>query len=236
MGLQRILGVFAHPDDETSGCAGTFMRYAGEGAHITVVTATRGEKGALGTGGLTIAREDLPKVREQEQRTVARLLGVADIIYLGHIDGEVKHVPLARLTARLRGIMEQEQPQVVITFGPLGISKHPDHIAVSQAATAAFQRYQRQAKDGVALCYVAIPKRFVEQVKLDLHGVETQPTTMIDISLYKARKVQALRMYRSQQDAQDLAEMFEKMPEASYECFYQAHPPVVDGVVKSGFW
>ncbi|MBI2867548.1 MAG: PIG-L family deacetylase [Chloroflexi bacterium] len=236
MGQQRILGIFAHPDDETSSCAGTFMRYAGEGARITVVTATRGEKGALGTSGLTIARQDLPKVREQEQRAVARLLGVADIIYLGHIDGEVKDIPQQRLTARIQEVMEQTQPQAVITFGPLGISRHPDHIAVSRAATAAFAQYQRQAKNGAALYYVAIPKRFVEQVKLDLDGVETQLTITIDISPYRARKVQALRMYRSQQDAQDLAEMFERMPEAAFECFHQAQPPVANGIVKSGFW
>lgn len=38
-----ILGVFAHPDDETSCAGGTFSRYAREGVAVYVVTATRGE-------------------------------------------------------------------------------------------------------------------------------------------------------------------------------------------------
>ena len=42
-----ILGVFAHPDDETSSSAGTFARYAREGVDIYVATATRGERGTL---------------------------------------------------------------------------------------------------------------------------------------------------------------------------------------------
>src|SRR2546427_6821969 len=44
------LAVFAHPDDETSAAAGTLTKYAREGVDIHVVTATRGERGGLGTG------------------------------------------------------------------------------------------------------------------------------------------------------------------------------------------
>ena len=51
-----ILGVFAHPDDEVSGTGGTMARYGEEGVEIHVVTATRGEQGALGTGGQVVAR------------------------------------------------------------------------------------------------------------------------------------------------------------------------------------
>src|SRR5262249_13884823 len=68
-----ILAVFAHPDDETSTAAGTFIKYAREGVEIHVVTATRGECGELGTGDLKIERRDLPAVREAELRAVLAL-------------------------------------------------------------------------------------------------------------------------------------------------------------------
>ena len=71
-----LLGVFAHPDDETSGCAGTLTRYAREGVEVYVVTATRGELGGLGTGDLSIKRKDLPAVRESELRAVLAMDGV----------------------------------------------------------------------------------------------------------------------------------------------------------------
>ena len=234
MAPRRILGVFAHPDDETSACGGSFSKYAAQGAEIAVVTATRGEKGHLGTGGLVIPRPDLPRVREEEQRAVARLLGIRDIVYLGYVDGEVKHAPVAEVTDRVLAVMRRVRPDVVVTFGPLGISRHDDHIAVHRAATEAFLRYRTNGA-GPALYYVAIPKEIARRFELDLDGVETEPTTLIDIGPQRALKVQALRTYRSQQDAQELAEMFERLPEA-FEAFHQAHPSPGDGALRTGFW
>jgi len=61
-----ILGVFAHPDDETSCAGGTLSRYARAGVEVYVATATRGEQGMLGTNGQVVTRTDLPRVREAE--------------------------------------------------------------------------------------------------------------------------------------------------------------------------
>jgi LmbE family N-acetylglucosaminyl deacetylase len=236
---RRILAVFAHPDDETSGCGGTFCRYAADGAQLYVVTATRGEKGTLGTGGLVVTREELPKVREQEQRAVAKLLGVWQVVYLGYVDGEVKDAPFQQVANRVLEVMLRIRPDVVITFGPTGISRHDDHIMVHRAATQAFHQYRERSRDGhePALYYVAIPREMVAKFELDMDGVETQPTHAIDITQYKPRKVQALRLYRSQEDAQELASAFESMPEAGSEYFHQAYPPVPAGEpLKQGFW
>src|SRR2546427_11278111 len=68
-----ILAVFAHPDDETSAAAGTLPKYAREGVDIHVVTATRGERGDLGTRHLRIERRDLPPVRAAHLRAVLAL-------------------------------------------------------------------------------------------------------------------------------------------------------------------
>ena len=46
-GRCRLLGVFAHPDDETFCAGGTFARYAEQGAEIMVVSATRGQAGQI---------------------------------------------------------------------------------------------------------------------------------------------------------------------------------------------
>ncbi len=61
-----ILGVFAHPDDETSCAGGTFSRYAHAGVDVYVATATRGEQGTLGTNGQVVTRADLPRVWAME--------------------------------------------------------------------------------------------------------------------------------------------------------------------------
>ena len=97
-----ILGVFAHPDDETSGCGGTFTRYAREGVDVFNVTATRGELGTLGTGGLSIAREELPHVRERELRAVLERYGANPPIILGYRDQEVKDADPKELTGKVQ--------------------------------------------------------------------------------------------------------------------------------------
>jgi LmbE family N-acetylglucosaminyl deacetylase len=45
---RSLLFIFAHPDDESFGVAGTAARYAGEGVRLTLVTATRDDKGKCG--------------------------------------------------------------------------------------------------------------------------------------------------------------------------------------------
>src|SRR5437763_16745375 len=81
-----ILGVFAHPDDETSCAGGTFWRYVHAGVDIYVATATRG---GLGSHGQVVTREGLPRVREAELRTVLQMYGAKPPIFLGYRDQEV---------------------------------------------------------------------------------------------------------------------------------------------------
>ncbi len=232
---RAILGVFAHPDDETSGAGGTFTKYARKGVAVSVVTATLGEEGGLGTGGRQIARAALPQVRERELRTVLRSYGANPPILLGYHDQRVKDADFEELVGKVLLAMEETRPDVVITFGPRGISNHDDHVTIHRAAVQAFHRYRVAGGDSARLYYVAIPKQMVELVKLDLDGPEVEPHVLVDISETVAVKVRALRTYSSQQDAQQLAEMFEQHVLA-IEAFHQAYPPRTKEQPAWGFW
>lgn len=230
-----ILGVFAHPDDETSGCAGTFTRYAREGVEIYVATATRGELGELGTGNLTIKREDLPVVRESELRSVLEMYGANPPFLLGYRDQELSAADIEGLIRKVLAVIEQVQPDVIITFGPTGISHHEDHIAIHRAASAAFHRYRQTTETAPRLYYVALPEAVAKQFEMTLDISEMTISVGIDMTAVKSTKVQGLRMYRSQQDAQELADMFEA-ESLNTEWFHQAYPPLPQGKVFSGFW
>ena len=234
---KRFLAVFAHPDDETTSCAGAFPRFSGEGAVVTVITATRGEGGTLGTGGVQIAREDLPKAREQEQRAVSDLMGVKEVVYLDYIDGQVDQAPHRELVNKVLSVMQRVAPEVVFTFGPQGISRHDDYVAVSRAATDAFHVYNdsREGRGPASLFCVAIPKEMAEKFGIDIDGIETEPTTAIDIRRHLPIKVEALRTYKSQEAAQMVAEAFEGMPQ-EFEYFHRAYPAVTDGALQAGLW
>ena len=82
---QRLLAIFAHPDDEAFGTGGTLACYAATGAEVTLVCATRGEVGEIADPSYA-TRETLGQVREGELRCAAETVGVREVIFLGYRD------------------------------------------------------------------------------------------------------------------------------------------------------
>jgi LmbE family N-acetylglucosaminyl deacetylase len=131
------LAVLAHPDDESLGFGGTLARYAAEGVGTYLVTATRGERGRFGSLGNSGDPVAVGRVREAELREAATVLGIRDAAILSYPDGGVDAVPTATAIRDIAAHIRRIRPHVIVTFGPDGAYGHPDHIAVSQFATAA---------------------------------------------------------------------------------------------------
>jgi len=132
----RILGVFAHPDDESFCAGGTLAKYAEAGAEIMVVSATRGDAGQI-RDARAATRGTLGPVREQELRRAADRLGIQHARCLDYGDGTLKDVEPEALTRDVTQIVREFKPDVVLTFGPDGGYGHPDHIAIGAATTTA---------------------------------------------------------------------------------------------------
>lgn len=131
----RLLAVLAHPDDESLGVGGTFARYAEEGVETYLVTATRGERGRIGTerpGPAIVA-----PLRERELRAAAEVLGIREVVFLDYLDAELDRAPVVEAAGRIAAAVRRLRPQVVITFPHDGSYGHPDHVAISQLTGAA---------------------------------------------------------------------------------------------------
>lgn len=133
----RLLGVFAHPDDESLGTGGILAKYAAEGVETYLVTATRGERGRFGDNTNHPGPEALGRIREAELRAAAAALNVREVHLLDYLDGDLDRADPTEATIRIAAHMRRIQPHVVVTFGPEGAYGHPDHIAISQFTTAA---------------------------------------------------------------------------------------------------
>lgn len=133
----RLLGILAHPDDESLGFGGTFAKYAAEGVETYLVTATRGEHGRLGPRGERGEPVEVGRVREEELRAAATVLGIRQVSVLGLPDGAVDKVAVSTAIRAIVSHIRRTQPDVIVTFGPDGAYGHPDHIAISQLTTAA---------------------------------------------------------------------------------------------------
>ncbi len=133
----KLMAVLAHPDDESLGLGGALAKYAAEGVETYVVCATRGERGRFGDAQVRPAPEEVGRVREAELRAAARELGVKEVHFLDYIDKDLDQAEPGEVIGRIVTHLRRVKPQVVLTFGPEGAYGHPDHIAISQFATAA---------------------------------------------------------------------------------------------------
>ena len=134
----RLLGVFAHPDDETFCAGGTLAKYVEAGWEVMVISATRGQAGQI-RDPQAATRRTLGQVREREFYAACEQLGVRHARVLDYMDGTLQDVDAHELTGAVVQIIRAFRPDVVITFGPDGAYGHPDHIAIGAATTRAFE-------------------------------------------------------------------------------------------------
>jgi LmbE family N-acetylglucosaminyl deacetylase len=132
----RLLGVFAHPDDETFCAGGTFARYAKSGAEIMVISATRGQAGQIRDASAA-TRRTIAAVREAELRLACERLGVAHVQCWDYLDGALAQADFPGLVGHVVKLIREFRPTVVVSFGPDGGYGHPDHITISAAVTEA---------------------------------------------------------------------------------------------------
>ena len=193
---QRILGVFAHPDDPEFFAGATFAKWAADGAEITFVLATSGDKGSPDPD-MTHAR--LAEIREREEREAAAELGVKEVVFLRYGDGEL--VPDLALRRDITRMIRLTKPDIVVTNDPTvwysrrGIN-HPDHRAIGAATLEAIFPTARDRLN------------FVEHERdegLAPHKVRTvyiagaaEPDTTVDVTDSIETQIQALRAHKSQ--------------------------------------
>ena len=154
----RLAAVYAHPDDDTNGI-GALLAANAHRIHYTLICCTSGEAGEIADPSLA-TRENLATVREQEERDAIAALGVtdADIHFLRHPDGGLADVRREPLIEQVTAILRDAPPQIVITFGPEGVTRHADHITAGEVGTAAFHRLREEGAPVQRLYYVAVAR------------------------------------------------------------------------------
>ena len=151
----RVLGIFAHPDDETLCAGGSLAKYASAGADVRVVSLTKGGAGQIRDASAA-TRATLRAVREKELVAAGIELGLTETRCLDYHDGELSEIDSQTLIELVSELLSEIDPDVVITFGPDGFSGHPDHIAVGAAVTAAC--YEMRSAKPIRLFYCHLPR------------------------------------------------------------------------------
>ncbi len=116
--------MWAHPDDESYLGGGLMAAAAAAGGRVVNVTATLGEHGTDDPVALPPAR--LAGIRRQELQNALAAMGVHESVHLGFEDGTVETVDTAMGVRRISTVLDEVDPDVVVTFGPDGFTGHPD--------------------------------------------------------------------------------------------------------------
>jgi LmbE family N-acetylglucosaminyl deacetylase len=195
----RAMSIHAHPDDQEFTVGGTLAKWARAGATIVTVCITRGTGGSNKFTSPDMTREALGPIREAEQRSACRVLGVSDAWFLDYQDGmleasiALRH-DLTRLIRRFRPDAVLCGDPTVRYYGSTYLN-HPDHRAAADAALdAVFPSAGTRLIFPELLAEGLMPHEVRE---VYIHGAE-RSDTFVDIAGTMDVKLAALREHRSQ--------------------------------------
>jgi LmbE family N-acetylglucosaminyl deacetylase len=142
--LGTILFVGAHPDDETFCCGGLLATAVSNGQRVVCVTATKGELGA--SDSEHYSAKQMGETRERELEAALNILGVTEHYLLNYHDGECNRASEDGAAQAIAHLIEHCKVQTVLTFGPDGLTGHPDHQAMSRWVDAAVHVSSRKPR------------------------------------------------------------------------------------------
>ena len=172
--------VFApHCDDEALGCGGTLYKHHLSGHHITTVFLTDGSQSLT-----DIPRKELVQTRQEEGRKAARILGINRCIFLNYEDRRLKETE--KTVRKITSIIEEIKPDTL--YIPFYLDNHPDHRATAKICLKALQNHP-------------VMYSFFYEIWTTLI-----PNYVVDITPMIGKKLEAIRIYKSQNNIEALAD------------------------------
>ena len=194
--ISRILIVTAHPDDLDFGCSGSIALWVKKGIEVSYVICTNGDQGGEDP---SVPREEMPKIRQKEQRDAGAVVGVEKITFLGYRDGWLE--PTIELRKEIVRQIRIHKPDRLVIQSPERnwdrlFSSHPDHMAAGEAA---IQAVYPDARNQFAF------EDLLKEEGLEPHRVREvwvmsakDPNHFVDITETMDLKIKALHAHVSQ--------------------------------------
>ena len=193
--IKRVLVINAHPDDSDFGASGTIAAWIKQGIEVSYVMCTNGDQGGEES---QYSKEEMPMVRQREQRAAGAVIGVTDITFLNYVDGHLE--PTIALRKDLVREIRRVKPDRMICQSPernwdrIGAS-HPDHLAAGEAAIQAVYPDARNPYAFTELLEEGFEPWRVKEVWMS--GFP-QPDHWVDITDTFDLKIKVLREHASQ--------------------------------------
>ena len=201
---RRGMVVVAHPDDAEFGCSGTVAKWCREGMEVVYVIVTDGSKG---TSDREITPKELSEMRRQEQSAAGKVLGLKDVVFLGHPDAYLQ--PTLEVRRDIAREIRRHRPDILITLNPVrnlsvnGYLGHPDHHAAGEATLSAVYPAARDHLTFPELLKEGLEPHKVREVLIQGHD---NPDKWIDVTETIEIAIQALKTHTSQVEGREIEE------------------------------
>ncbi|MCC6904269.1 MAG: PIG-L family deacetylase [Anaerolineae bacterium] len=193
---KRVLVMVAHPDDPEFGAGGSIARWIAAGAEVFYAILT---DGSIGSADRAMTASRLAALRREEQLAAAKVLGVSEVRFLGHKDGQLEST--LELRRELVKLMREFRPDRVVCHDPTtyftssSYINHPDHRAAGRAAIeAVFPAVE------LHLAFEDLLSEGYEPMRPDdvFMTATDRPNFAVDISDTIDRKIEAIMCHTSQ--------------------------------------
>jgi len=209
-----VLTIFPHQDDESIFVGGTLLKLKADPRVRThILCLTLGDKSGA-KDRLHISEPKMGEIRVAELQSAAADLGADELIQLKYHDQGLAGLDQAALVQELAGLIDRTGAEVVITYGPDGMSGHIDHRTLSRAVTSAFPSSSAQR-----LYYVSAPAWVSFLYRPLNHDRPVPPTARVDIRAEKRLKKLALFAHASQFQFSSVGLSMEMLNALNYEWF-----------------
>jgi len=164
-----LMGIFAHPDDETFGPCAALLREAKAGTQLHLITLTGGENGTN-----LDAEQDLGSIRLKEWAAACDMLGATTKTHLGYVDGQLGNLAMIDIAAKLEEIIKNTTANApadteieLMTLDMNGMTGHIDHIVAARATVLAFRRLKATDKRLTRVRLNCLPDTVVPTANVD---------------------------------------------------------------------
>ena len=187
----HVLVVTPHPDDAEFGVAGTVAKWTQEGKQVVYVVCTNGNKG---TSDPDVKPDELAKIRQNEQRAAAEILGVREVVFLENQDQGLEDTPEFR--KQIVRMIRRYRPETVVTADPYRrYIWHRDHRIAGQVTIDAVFPY---ARDHLAYPDLLEEGLLPHKVREMLFWASENINFRSDVTATFDLKLAALRCHKSQ--------------------------------------
>lgn len=202
--------MFAHPDDEAFGPAGTILKLS-KNNNLQIICVTDGKSPRTRVSGLS-------ETRKGELGKSCEILGVNKIHHLKFRDGEICNANYHKIAEEIENIIDEENPDILITFDPKGLTGHIDHIGTCMITTFVFRKTKSISK----LFYYCGSDAFSELVSdyfvyMPKGYKKNEIDFCVDVTDVWEQKTNAIRCHASQKgDVERYLGMCKVLPKEEY--------------------